>query len=92
MSYGKPNKISFTGSSSSSNKTGGRFGDSLIAFMSPEQKTFLEQQGAFGTINPDTGLPEYLNPYEQEAYAAATLGEVGYGKVAPDGGAAWGSY
>ena len=61
MSYSKSNNISFTGRPSSSSKTGGRFGDSLIAFMSPEQKTMLEAQGAQGTINPDTGLPEYFN-------------------------------
>jgi len=92
MSFGKPNKISFTGSSSSSNKTGGRFGDSLIAFMSPEQQTFLEQQGAFGTINPDTGLPEYLNPYEQQAYAAAVQGQTGSTQSPPANGNSWGSY
>ena len=61
MSYSKSNNISFTGKPSSPKRTGGRFGDSLIAFMSPEQKTMLEQQGATGTINPDTGLPEYIN-------------------------------
>jgi hypothetical protein len=38
----------------------GRGGDELLAYLSPESVEFLKEQGGSGTINPATGLPEFL--------------------------------
>jgi hypothetical protein len=65
MAYGNQNNISFTGApkaSSRNNHTRGRFGDSLIAFVTSDQQQMLEAQGGAGTINPETGLPEFYTP------------------------------
>ena len=37
----------------------GRFGDSQLAYLSPSARQMLVDQGGSGTINPNTGLPEY---------------------------------
>ena len=37
----------------------GRFGDTELAHVTPEEKEMLEARGGAGTINPYTGLPEY---------------------------------
>ena len=38
----------------------GRGGDELLAYLSPESVELLKQMGGSGTINPDTGLPEFF--------------------------------
>lgn len=38
----------------------GRGGDELLAYLSPEAVQFLKENGGSGTINPETGLPEFL--------------------------------
>tara|TARA_R100000458_G_C8227391_1_gene210071 strand:- start:156 stop:989 length:834 start_codon:yes stop_codon:yes gene_type:complete len=44
----------------------GRYGDTELAHVTPEEKRMLEARGGAGTINPQTGLREYhkehLNP------------------------------
>ena len=38
----------------------GRGGDTKLAHLSPQSAALLKSQGGAGTINPKTGLPEYL--------------------------------
>lgn len=42
----------------------GRYGDTMLAHISPEEAAMLKRMGGSGTINPHTGLPEFfsLNP------------------------------
>jgi hypothetical protein len=37
----------------------GRYGDSIVAHINPEEAMILKAMGGSGTINPVTGLPEY---------------------------------
>lgn len=37
----------------------GRDGDTMLAHINPEEAALLKSRGGSGTINPDTGLPEY---------------------------------
>lgn len=37
----------------------GRFGDTMLAHISPEEADLLKAHGGSGTINPETGLPEF---------------------------------
>lgn len=39
----------------------GRRGDTMLAHITPEEADMLMQAGGAGTINPDTGLPEFYN-------------------------------
>ena len=48
----------------------GRFGDSLIAFLSPEAQAHLaSKDNVLGTINPLTGLPEYADITAEQSAA-----------------------
>lgn len=38
----------------------GRMGDTMLAHISPEEAEMLRAQGGAGTINPNTGLPQYF--------------------------------
>ncbi|GAO98112.1 hypothetical protein Cva_00760 [Caedimonas varicaedens] len=38
----------------------GRHGDTILAHISPEEAEMLKEMGGSGTINPETGLPEYV--------------------------------
>jgi hypothetical protein len=38
----------------------GRRGDTMLAHITPEEAQMLERMGGSGTINPETGLPEYF--------------------------------
>jgi hypothetical protein len=38
----------------------GRNGDTMLAHITPEEAALLKSLGGSGTINPDTGLPEYF--------------------------------
>ena len=38
----------------------GRYGDSIVAHINPQEAALLKAMGGSGTINPDTGLPEYF--------------------------------
>ena len=58
----------------------GRHGDTMLAHITPEEAGILKLLGGSGTINPDTGLPEFFfsiggwNPFEwvQEKIVEAT--------------------
>jgi hypothetical protein len=39
----------------------GRKGDKMLAHITPEEARMLEDEGGSGTINPNTGLPEYYD-------------------------------
>jgi hypothetical protein len=39
----------------------GRFGDTMLAHISPEEAQMLQAAGGAGTINPQTGLPEFFS-------------------------------
>src|SRR3990167_5630050 len=38
----------------------GRYGDTILAHISPSEALLLKFAGGSGTINPDTGLPEFF--------------------------------
>jgi hypothetical protein len=38
----------------------GRYGDSIVAHINPEEAMMLKAMGGSGTINPQTGLPEFF--------------------------------
>jgi hypothetical protein len=40
-------------------KSQGRYGDTMLAHINPEEAEMLKQMGGSGTINPNTGLPEF---------------------------------
>ena len=44
-------------------KRKGRYGDTELAHITPEQANFLLSLGGAGTINPATGLPEFYEDY-----------------------------
>ena len=51
----------------------GRNGDTILAHITPREAALLREQGGAGTINPETGLPEfydddYGNPISQTGY------------------------
>ena len=48
----------------------GRYGDTMLAHINPEEAGILKALGGSGTINPNTGLPEYFNPIK---FAKKTL-------------------
>ena len=37
----------------------GRYGDTMLAHINPQEAGILKALGGSGTINPHTGLPEY---------------------------------
>ena len=39
----------------------GRNGDTMLAHINPHEAQMLKDMGGSGTINPDTGLPEYFD-------------------------------
>jgi hypothetical protein len=39
----------------------GRYGDTMLAHITPEEAAFLKSMGGSGTINPQTGLPEFFD-------------------------------
>lgn len=38
----------------------GRYGDTMLAHITPAEARLLKSRGGAGTINPETGLPEYF--------------------------------
>ena len=38
----------------------GRYGDTMLAHISPREAAMLRRMGGSGTINPETGLPEFF--------------------------------
>ena len=77
----------------------GRNGDTILAHINPREAALLREQGGSGTVNPETGLPEfytddYGNPIPETGYenvpeglfegAAYTPDSTGYESV-PEG-------
>ena len=57
----------------------GRNGDTILAHINPREAALLREQGGAGTINPETGLPEfydddYGNPIPQTGYENVPAG------------------
>ena len=49
----------------------GRNGDTMLAHINPQEAGILKALGGSGTINPDTGLPEYFVKQIKRGFAAA---------------------
>lgn len=51
----------------------GRYGDTMLAHINPEEAALLKARGGSGTINPKTGLPEFYGDggayYKQQSQA-----------------------
>ena len=41
----------------------GRYGDTMLAHINPEEAALLQSMGGAGTVNPQTGLPEFYFRY-----------------------------
>ena len=41
----------------------GRYGDTMLAHVNPEEAALLQSMGGAGTVNPQTGLPEFYFRY-----------------------------
>jgi len=54
----------------------GRYGDSIVAHINPQEAGILKALGGSGTINPQTGLPEFFkirNPFKPITKAIGQL-------------------
>jgi hypothetical protein len=43
----------------------GQDGDTMLAHINPEEAALLKSHGGSGTINPNTGLPEYKKTFKK---------------------------
>lgn len=48
----------------------GRFGDTMLAHINPREARLLRKHGGSGTINPKTGLPEFIFKFLKKAWNA----------------------
>ena len=67
----------------------GRRGDTVLAHITPKEAALLKRRGGSGSINPDTGLPEYFgeddySPMDFTPTYQPSFGDAGGG--APTGG------
>ena len=46
----------------------GRGNDTMLAHITPKEAALLKARGGSGTINPDTGLPEFFDEYSLPSY------------------------
>jgi len=51
----------------------GRKGDTILAHISPKEAARLKREGGSGTINPDTGLPEFFDEFGIDTYTPMTF-------------------
>lgn len=49
----------------------GRHGDTMLAHINPEEAALLKARGGSGTINPNTGLPEFWNPLSLKSWTGS---------------------
>jgi len=49
----------------------GRGQDTILAHITPQEAALLKSRGGAGTINPDTGLPEFQQDYPDEFYGGS---------------------
>ena len=61
----------------------GRFGDTMVAHINPQEAQMLMNQGGAGTINPMTGLPEF---YDMGEFGGDDYGEYGEYQADDDAG------
>ena len=62
----------------------GRYGDTILAHINPQEAGILKALGGSGTINPDTGLPEYFkigNPFKPVQRAIGQLNPLNPGST-----------
>jgi hypothetical protein len=64
----------------------GRFGDTMLAHINPREAQLLRKHGGSGTINPKTGLPEFIFKFLKKAWNAvwkpvAKFLNTGVGKI-----------
>tara|TARA_R110000787_G_scaffold94517_3_gene197254 strand:- start:2324 stop:3184 length:861 start_codon:yes stop_codon:yes gene_type:complete len=57
----------------------GQDGDTMLAHINPEEALLLKAHGGSGTINPNTGLPEYKKAVKTVVKVAAVAAAVYYG-------------
>jgi len=55
----------------------GRGGDTILAHINPQEAALLKSLGGSGTINPNTGLPEYKNIFERALDVNTYFGKKG---------------
>jgi hypothetical protein len=48
----------------------GRFGDTMLAHINPREAQLLRKHGGSGTINPKTGLPEFIFKFLRKVWQA----------------------
>ena len=48
----------------------GRFGDTMLAHINPREARLLRKHGGSGTINPKTGLPEFIFKFLRKVWQA----------------------
>jgi hypothetical protein len=66
----------------------GRGRDTVLAHITPQEAALLKKRGGSGTINPDTGLPEFQEDYGFDYGGGDYGGGGGYGGFdVPDAGA-----
>lgn len=71
----------------------GRHGDTMLAHINPSEALMLRAMGGSGTINPETGLPEYwgFNPFKAIGKAFRSVGNIVKKAIGPVGGAVLGT-
>jgi hypothetical protein len=57
----------------------GQDGDTMLAHINPEEALLLKAHGGSGTINPNTGLPEYKKTIKTAVKVAAVAAAAYYG-------------
>lgn len=58
----------------------GRGGDTMLAHITPKEAAVLKESGGAGTVNPDTGLLEFYDGFDQWAdFSSPNLATGGYG-------------
>jgi len=53
----------------------GRGKDTMLAHITPKEAALLKKRGGAGTINPDTGLPEFYDDYSMDTGSFGDVGE-----------------
>ncbi len=54
----------------------GRKGDTMLAHITPQEAALLKARGGAGTMNPDTGLPEFYDGTEDTYFSPSRAGRV----------------
>jgi len=59
----------------------GRYGDTMLAHITPQEAMMLRRAGGSGSINPATGLPEFFNLFKAIGSAFKSVGKAIAGAV-----------